>query len=144
MRDRSEYFKAYNEANKEKKKAYKEANKDKIKEYRKAYREANKEKLLDQEKAYKKANRNIVNANTAKRRAARINRTPGWLTKADLGKIKELYKEAQKLREETGEEWHVDHIIPLQGESISGLHVPDNLQVIRAKENTSKQNRYEI
>ena len=159
MRDRSEYFKAYYEANKEKRKAsdkkYYEANKEKVKARDKAYREANKEnikayyeankeKRKAQMKAWAQANKGKVNAKEAKRRAARINRTPSWLTKEDLGKIESIYKEAQKLREETGEEWHVDHIIPLQGENISGLHVPDNLQVIKATENKSKNNRYTI
>ena len=140
--------KAWREDNKErhatKNKAYYEANKEKIKAQCKVYREANKEKRKAQTKAWEEANRDKVNAKLAKRRASKLNRTPGWLTKEDLGKIKEFYKEAQKRKEETGEEWHVDHIIPLQGENISGLHVPDNLQVIRAKDNLSKANRYTI
>lgn len=140
--------KAYYEANKEEINAYNKdfynANKEKILAQRKVYREANKEKRKAQVKAWEEANRDKVNAKLAKRRASKLNRTPGWLTEEDLGKIKEFYKEAQKRKEETGEEWHVDHIIPLQGENISGLHVPDNLQVIRAKDNLSKANRYTI
>ena len=125
-------------------KAWRQANREKHRASTKAWYEANKEEKLAKNKAWAQVNKDKVNAFAAKRRAARINRTPSWLTKEDLGKIKELYKEAQKLREETGEEWHVDHIIPLQGENISGLHVPDNLQVIRAKDNLSKANRYTI
>ena len=121
-----------------------QANREKHRASTKAWYEANKEEKLAKNKAWAQVNKDKVNAFAAKRRAARINRTPSWLTKEDLGKIKELYKEAQKLREETGEEWHVDHIIPLQGENISGLHVPDNLQVIKATENKSKNNRYTI
>ena len=140
--------KAYYEANKEEIAAYNKdlynANIEKRTAQAKAYREANKEKVKGWDIAYRNTNRDKVNAKLAKRRAAKINRTPGWLNKEDLGKIQEFYKEAQKKKEETGEEWHVDHIIPLQGKNISGLHVPDNLQVIRAKDNLSKHNRYEI
>ena len=163
MQDRSEYFKDYRKANKEKiaayenawrednkekrkpyLKAYREANKERIAAYENSWREANKQKILDNVKAWREDNIDKVNASNAKRRAAKIDRTPGWLSKEDLDKIESIYKEAQRLREETGEKWHVDHIIPLQGENISGLHVPDNLQVIRAKDNLRKYNRYTI
>ena len=126
------------------KKAWALKNKEKVKEIRKAYRERNKERLAAEYKTWRLANKGKLNAKVQKRHAARLNRTPGWLTEEDLGKIESIYKEAQRLREETGEGWHVDHIIPLQGEKLSGLHVPDNLQVIRAKDNLSKHNRYEI
>ena len=156
-------MKAYYEANKEKIKAdsrtWQEANKENRKAYLKAYNEANRERMNAEKKAWAKANKEKrkaiqktwresnkekVNVWTANRRAAKLNRTPSWLTEEDLGKIKEFYKEAQKRKEETGEEWHVDHIIPLQGENISGLHVPDNLQILRATENKRKHNRYTI
>ena len=147
-----EYMRAYRKANREKLntqlKEWRSTRMEKVRADNRAWYEANKEdKRLSYRaanKAWREDNKDKLNAKHAKRRAAKLNRTPGWLTKEDLGKIKELYKEAQKLREETGEEWHVDHIIPLQGENISGLHVPDNLQVIKATENTSKGNRYEL
>ena len=145
---RKAYDKARYEANKEKimarKKAYYEANKERLAEKAKAVYEKNKEKLLAQKKEYRQTNKAKINALNALRKAAKKHRTPSWLTKEDLGKIESIYKEAQKRKEETGEVWHVDHIIPLQGENISGLHVPDNLQLLRAKENISKKNRYTI
>ena len=147
-----EYMRAYRKANREKLntqlKEWRSTRMEKVRADNRAWYEANKENrrlsYRASNKAWAEANKDKLNAKHAKRRAAKLNRTPSWLTKEDLGKIKELYKEAQKLREETGEEWHVDHIIPLQGENISGLHVPDNLQVIKATENTSKGNRYEL
>jgi len=65
--------------------------------------------------------------------------TPVW---ADLQAIKEIYKKAHKLKKETGENWHVDHIVPLKGKIVSGLHVEYNLQILTATENCKKSNRY--
>lgn len=63
-----------------------------------------------------------------------LDRTPPW---ADLLKIKRIYAECPK-------GYHVDHIIPLNGELVSGLHVENNLQYLSAKENIAKGNRFEI
>ena len=140
--------KAWREANKERLKAYdkvwREANKEEEKIRQKARYEANPEKEKARVKAWYEANKDKLNAKDAKKRAAKLNRTPGWLTKEDLDKIESIYIEAGRKTKKTGEEWHVDHIIPLQGKNISGLHVPDNLQILRATENKSKYNRYEI
>lgn len=69
---------------------------------------------------------------TAKRKSAKLQATPKW---ADLEKIKEIYRERP-------EGYHVDHIIPLQGETVCGLHVENNLQYLPASENLSKGNKY--
>lgn len=69
---------------------------------------------------------------TAKRKAAKINRTPQW---SDLGLIKQIYDQCPS-------GLTVDHIIPLQGETVSGLHVPDNLQYLTMRENSGKGNRF--
>jgi hypothetical protein len=52
------------------------------------------------------------------------------------------YKLAALLTKLTGQKWEVDHIIPLQGTNVSGLHVPSNLRAIRAFDNRSKYNRF--
>lgn len=59
---------------------------------------------------------------------------------ADRKKILEFYKLAQKMTEETGIPYEVDHIKPL---SKGGLHHQDNLQVITGKENRRKGSKYE-
>ena len=82
-------------------------------------------------------------AKTAKRRAAKLQRTPCWLTSEGLWLIEEYYHLAQKRTELLGFPWHVDHIIPLQGRNVSGLHVPENLQVIPGIENIKKSNKYD-
>lgn len=74
-------------------------------------------------------------AKAAKRRAAKLQATPAW---ADLEEIKNVYLEAQYF------DMHVDHIIPLQGENVCGLHVWDNLQLLPAVENIKKGNKYAL
>ncbi len=91
----------------------------------------NREKILNRNKQWSKANIEKVYAKNAKHRAAKMQRIPIW---ADLNIIKDIYKNCP-------EGMHVDHIIPLQGDTVSGLHVETNLQYLSAKENLSKGNR---
>ena len=79
-------------------------------------------------------------AYSSKRRASAYNRCPSW---ADLAAIKRVYQQAYQLTIETGIQHHVDHIVPLRGKSVSGLHVHINLQIITALENLKKYNKYE-
>lgn len=74
-------------------------------------------------------------------RARKLKATPDWLTAFDLEMIKWTYEAAKIAEDHYGEPYHVDHIIPLKGENICGLHVPWNLQVLTAYENISKGNR---
>lgn len=71
-------------------------------------------------------------ARQAKYNSAKLHRTPPW---ADLDKIKDIYDKCPK-------GYHVDHIIPLQGEFISGLHIETNLQYLPALDNIKKGNKY--
>lgn len=104
----------------------------------------NKERLGYLNKVYKQKNLPMHAAKEAKRRSAKMQRTPKWLTDTDFERIQNEYKLASILTKLTGNEWHVDHIIPLQGKIVSGLHVPKNLKVLPAKENIAKNNRYEV
>ena len=104
----------------------------------------NPEKVKIYAKRVKAKNNGVVNKATAARRAAKLQRTPSWLTKDDLWMIGQAYDLAAQRTKMFGFAWHVDHKIPLQGKNVSGLHVPSNLQVIPASENVRKSNRYEV
>ena len=104
----------------------------------------NPEKVKATAKRNRQNNKAMRNANTVKRRLSKLNRTPAWLTDIDYERIQNEYKLAVLLTKVEGVQWTVDHIIPLQGELVSGLHVPSNLQVMRASENYSKRNKFEV
>jgi hypothetical protein len=74
----------------------------------------------------------------ARRRAKQANATPIWLTPIHKAQIQEMYDVAAARETQTGVKYHVDHIIPITGKKVSGMHVPWNLQVITATENLSK------
>lgn len=82
-----------------------------------------------------------VAAQGAARRSRKRCASPVW---ADRAAINAVYEQAQELTATTGETWHVDHIYPLAGEKVCGLHVAANLQVITAKRNLAKSNRLEV
>lgn len=92
---------------------------------------------------WKKENVGLVRALTIKRRLSKINRTPIWLSDDDHWMIKEIYDLASLRSKLTKIKWHVDHIIPLQGKNVSGLHIPWNLQILTAKENIKKRNIFD-
>ena len=118
-------------------------NPDKKAKQRKRWKVKNPDKVAAEKKQYKARNPHKFNAYNGKRRAAKLLRTPKWLTQDDLFIIEEAYHLAKLRTEITGFEWHVDHILPLQGKTVSGLHVPANLQVIPATINLKKSNRHE-
>jgi len=92
---------------------------------------------------YKYNNKGKVNSDTAKRHSSKLNRL-SITSKEDLIIIKNIYKEARRLSVLTGVTHHVDHVIPLQGELVSGLHLSLNLQILTQYENCSKHNSYVV
>lgn len=95
-------------------------------------------------KRYREKNKAIRAKLQMNRKSAKLLRTPRWLTEFDRLKIQCYYQLAAMRNRESGQTWHVDHIIPLQGEFVSGLHVPSNLRVIPAIENMRKSNHYGV
>lgn len=138
------YAKKYNRRKGKERNAYMKEwhakNKEQQIEYRKQYRTIN----SDYFRTYRLVNKGQVNAKTRKRQAAKLLRTPAWLTEIHTERMETQYKLAALLTKVTGSPWEVDHIIPLQGKTISGLHVPSNLQVIPRTENRSKNNWFEV
>lgn len=107
-------------------------------EYYKQYYTTNKSNVLLNQKIYKDKTKGLTNNNTATRRARKLQATLKCLTPEDLEAIKEFYIVARWLTEAFEEDFHVDHIIPLNGKTVCGLHVPWNLQILTAKENLEK------
>jgi hypothetical protein len=103
-----------------------------------------KEAALLAKKIYRAENKGKINALCAARKKVVKQRTPQWLTSFDRLKIRCMYQLAAMYTRENNEPWHVDHVIPLQGDVVSGLHVPRNLRVMRGLDNIKKKNKYEV
>jgi len=121
-------------------------------------REANLQKFLTRERAsyarnkatallknanWRKRNAPAVAAHAAKRRSAKAERTPPWLSNSQHEEILKFYIDAARLTDDTGTVYHVDHIVPLRGKTVSGLHVPWNMQILIGTDNLKKSNRHE-
>lgn len=136
---------AYYEANKDGRIAtYIENHKEEIVLYNINYYKENKEESSVRNAIWYKANPGTVNALAAKKRAIKLQATPKNLNKEQKLEIQAVYIEAARLTKETGIKHHVDHILPLQGEEISGLHVPWNIQILTASENIKKKNKFDF
>jgi hypothetical protein len=108
--------------------------------YRKNHYLANKEKQLKQCSKWSSNNLNKKREYRSKRRALILKATPLW---ASRDSIKQIYTEADFLTKVTNIKYEVDHIIPLQGKNVCGLHVQNNLRIISMTENRKKAYNYE-
>ena len=117
-------------------------NPDKLREIDRAWRSKNAVKVRQTHTEYRLKNRAKVTAWAVTAQAKRRHRVPKWLNKDDLREIRAIYAMRQHLTEITGVIWEVDHIVPLQGRTVSGLHVPSNLQVVPKDVNRIKRNQF--
>lgn len=111
-----------------------EVRRQKKREYQAQYRQRN-------PMAYKQwveSNRGHYNSVKRLRKHGIRQATPNW---ADLDKINRIYSLAVEMNKIGTDRWHVDHEIPLNGKTVCGLHVHENLRIIPAKENLKKSNR---
>ena len=89
-----------------------------------------------------KANNTLkIRADTKARRRKHREATPPWLTRKEKSEIRQLYQIAITMSKTTGEQYVVDHIVPLRSDYVCGLHVPWNLRVITQEENLKKSNK---
>ena len=100
----------------------------------KKYKDDHKDELKDSYKSWYEKNKHIRANYQALRRANKKQATPNWLTSELKKEILDTYLSA-KLQGKT-----VDHIVPLKGKYVCGLHVPWNLQIIDNDENIKKSN----
>jgi hypothetical protein len=119
-------------------------NSEQRKKYMVLYANEKRTKLREIASRWQKNNKGKVNANTAIRHTSKMLRTPLWLTKEEKERIRCYYQLSAMRTKESGIVWNVDHIVPLQGENVSGLHVPWNLQVIPAADNFKKNNTFYV
>ena len=138
---RADYFQKYNR-------------KEEVKDRKNEWYEANREKVIaaastrpahilrEYRNTWKANNKTQVLADNKVRRRKHRDATPPWLTRKQKSEIRQLYQIAITMTQTTGEQYVVDHIVPLRGEEVCGLHVPWNLRVITQEENLKKSNKH--
>lgn len=119
-------------------------NSEAMNRYATAYQKSNPDKTKATMKRWRDGNRGIANFHFRMYVIRKMHRTPAWLTELDKFIMSEIYQKSKDLSVSTGVKHHVDHIIPLNGELVSGLHVPSNLQILTAYDNLSKGNTFRI
>ena len=107
--------------------------------YNRQWRHANPDKAKIHCERWRIKNPASLMERTRRRQASQMQRIPQW---ADLAAMKRTYEAAKCLEVMTGRKYHVDHIVPLQGKIVCGLHVEYNLQILPAHINLQKANAW--
>ena len=126
----------------ERTKAYGKANRSITRKASKSYYHRNREACVQRKLDWCKTNPEKAAATAASYRARQKKATPSWLTDKHKEEILQFYDLSRDCQLVTGEKYHVDHIVPLAGVDICGLHVPWNLQVLPADINIAKSNSH--
>jgi hypothetical protein len=126
------------------KKAYRERTKEQQAAYMIEWRNKNSNHVTRYGKKYRVQNKERYNYLCQLRKISLMQRTPKWLSEDDFWVIEQAYKLSSLRTKMFGFQWHVDHIIPLRGKVVSGLHTPTNLQVIPWIYNQRKTNKFEV
>lgn len=140
LETRAEYYKEYNksEAGQKAKKDYYARNRDAV--IARAFDRPTGEKS-EAKKRYKESNPDLYKELVSVRRRRFRDATPKWLSAEQKMEIRLKYRLAIEMSRATGVRYAVDHVIPLQGEDVCGLHVPWNMEVITQDENLKKSNK---
>ena len=97
--------------------------------------------LREYRNTWKTNNKTQIRADTKARRRKHREATPKWLSRKQRSEIRQIYQIAITMTQTTGEQYVVDHIVPLRSDYVCGLHVPWNLRVITQEENLKKSNK---
>ena len=104
------------------------------------YRSQNPEKVAQASKTWRQNNKGKRAKMQMNRQAQKLQATPQWLSVEQKKHIELFYLEAAKLSQGFNASIHVDHIVPLKGKNVCGLHVPWNMQLVTKSYNCSKNN----
>lgn len=153
-----EYYRKNSDKIKARASKWVEENSERAKERRKQYYAKNRESAILAKKQYYENNKETIAVKVrqyylktkaarvecaARHRANKRKATPSWLSSQHKSEIAELFSVCEIFRLYTGLDYHVDHIVPLKGKNVCGLHVPWNLQVLEASRNRRKSNKFE-
>lgn len=120
---------------------YRTRHHDRVKKSAAEWLSRNREKHNRRCSAFKKANSYLYASYKAKYRAKVVAATPPWLSKQHRSIIVLFYKAAAELAKIDNRLYEVDHVVPISGSEVCGLHVPWNLQVLSKSDNRRKSNR---
>ncbi len=124
-------------------KIWRSKNRDRALESQRQWRTKNKEKANQSRRKWERENPGKRNAQTLLRIARKLQATPKCQPKEKLKEIENIYILAKELQWLSESRLCVDHIIPLRGENVSGLHVSHNLQILPLAMNCSKSNNFD-